>query len=227
MRLRCPASSLHSFTQFKALTLDPGQSRSLVDPLDFCDVGVGYRSLIKKKEKCLWFRWCWCCWPFPCTATMWWWSLEDDTTTMLDRPTLSFLQWRWIIFENKLTALLRGWGWVKISIIAHHIQVVGPNHVCTLPDLPESRWSPTICYFFPKARAQYDVFPKEKSFWKTRPQYFDVFPQEKEKNVDRHGHSAVRLGNSVLVCGGLSGHHVLERSWHSLCTFELRQFKVA
>ena len=27
----------------------------------------------------------------------------------------------------------------------------------------------------------------------------------------RHGHSAVRLGNSVLVCGGVSGHHVLER----------------
>ena len=28
----------------------------------------------------------------------------------------------------------------------------------------------------------------------------------------RHGHSAVRMGDSVLVCGGLSGRHIHERS---------------
>ena len=27
----------------------------------------------------------------------------------------------------------------------------------------------------------------------------------------RHGHSAVRLGESVVVCGGLSGRHIHER----------------
>ena len=28
----------------------------------------------------------------------------------------------------------------------------------------------------------------------------------------RHGHAAVRLGDSVVVCGGLSGRHIHERS---------------
>ena len=27
----------------------------------------------------------------------------------------------------------------------------------------------------------------------------------------RHGHAAVRLGDSVVVCGGLSGRHIHER----------------
>ena len=28
----------------------------------------------------------------------------------------------------------------------------------------------------------------------------------------RHGHAAVRLGDTVVVCGGLSGRHIHERS---------------
>ena len=33
----------------------------------------------------------------------------------------------------------------------------------------------------------------------------------------RHGHSAVRLGESVVVCGGLSGRHIHER-WIDSCS---------
>ena len=34
----------------------------------------------------------------------------------------------------------------------------------------------------------------------------------------RHGHSAVRLGESVVVCGGLSGRHIHER-WIDSCRY--------